>query len=236
MFASPAFDLRRKPSHVPVSRSPAGPHAGRSATRSPVGPWSFSAIHLRAPGADAARVDQATIDGKAQDGDDSYPRQGPVPQPDGPAPAPAGGGAGTPAGTYATAPTVPQILADTVMAAQLQRAWVEANPNAPDVPNGGPGSLKREQGGWFLWRRDSHILQNIRVGPGSRDGLPTIVGTRPPDSDIQQVVAWFHTHPNKSTEGYTSPASPGDINWQKAEAKVPGIIMTHDGVVTIPYP
>ena len=49
-----------------------------------------------------------------------------------------------------------------------------------------------------------------------------------------QTVA--HNIANKSTEGYTSQASPPDIAWQTAEAKVPGIIMTHDGVVTIPYP
>jgi hypothetical protein len=122
------------------------------------------------------------------------------------------------------------------MSAQLQRAWADSNPNAPDVPRGSPGSLKHEQGGWILWRKDTHILQIIRVGSGSRDGLPTIVGTRPLDNDSQQVVAWFHTHPNKASEGYGSQPSVGDISWQNAEAKVPGIIMTHTGVVTIPYP
>ena len=182
-----------------------------------------------------AGVYQGGPDGRSADGEDDYPRQdagaAPAPAPGGPAPAP------TPAaGTYPNPPTVPDILADTVMSAQLDRAWTESLPNAPDVPNGSPGSLTREQGGWFLWRRDSHILQSIRVGAGTRDGLGTIVGTRPPDSNIQLVVAWYHTHPNTSAEGYGSAASAGDINWQNAEALVPGIIMTHDGVVTIPYP
>lgn len=201
-----------------------------------------TADRRRSPGAGAlaARVRQGTADGRAKDGDDSYPRQSAGPRQGGAAGGAAGGGApaggATPAGTYAAPPTVPQILADTVMAAQLQRAWSDSSPNAPDVPNGSPGSLKHEQGGWFLWRKDSHILQNIRVGPGSRDGLGTIVGTRPPDSNIQQVVAWFHTHPNTSAEGYGSGPSAGDLNWQASEAKVPGIIVTHVGMVTIPYP
>jgi hypothetical protein len=196
----------------------------------------------RRPGAGAlaAGVRQGMADGRAKDGDDSYPRQSAAPRQGGGAGGAAGGGtpagAATPAGTYATPPTVPQILADTVMAAQLQRAWNDSSPNAPDVPIGSPGSLKHEQGGWFLWRKDSHILQNIRVAPGTRDGLGTIVGTRPPDSNIQQVMAWFHTHPNTSAEGYGSGPSAGDVNWQASEARVPGIIVTHSGMVTIPYP
>jgi hypothetical protein len=211
MFAAPAVDFHRRPG------------AGRPASLL------------------AGRVRQGTADGRATDGDDSYPRQSAGPrQGDAAGGGAAGGGApaggATPVDTYAAPPTVPQILADTVMAAQLQRAWVDSSPNAPDVPNGSPGSLKHEQGGWFLWRKDSHILQNIRVGPGTRDGLGTIVGTRPPDSNIQQVVAWFHTHPNTSAEGYGSGPSAGDTNWQASEAKVPGIIVTHAGMVTIPYP
>jgi hypothetical protein len=181
-------------------------------------------------------VGQGGIDGRAVDGDDSYPRQdaGAAPQPAPAAAAPAGGA--TSAGTYATPPTVPTVLADTTMSAQLQRAWNDSNRDAPDVPQGSAGSLKHEQGGWFMWRRDTHILQITRVGPGSRDGLPTIVGTRPADNASQQVVSWFHTHPNEASEGYGTQPSAGDINWQNAEARVPGIIMTHAGIVTNLYP
>lgn len=75
----------------------------------------------------------------------------------------------------------------------------------------------------------------IRVGAGDRDGLGPIVGTRPADTADQKVVSWFHTHPNKASEGYKSEPSTGDKNWQKAEAKVPGI-ETHDGRKTIPHP
>lgn len=182
----------------------------------------------------AALARQGGTDGRSEDGEDNYPRQS-----GDEARAPSQGTAASApaqAGTYPNPPTVPEILADTVMAAQLQRAWVESNPNAAAVPRGSPGSLKREQGGWFQWRKDSHILQSRRVPAGTRDGLATIVGTRPPDSDILAPVAWYHTHPNTAAEGYTHTASAGDIAWQNAEAKVPGIIMTHNGVVTIPYP
>jgi hypothetical protein len=182
--------------------------------------------------ATVVRIDQGGSDGSSIDGDDSYPRRKPANALE--ARANIFGPAQT--GTYDTPPTTDVIVADPVMSAQLQRAWVESNPDAPDVPSGSPGSAKHEQGGWFLWRLDSHILQSIRVPQGTRDGLGPIVGTRPPDSDIQQVVSWYHTHPNKSSEGYASGPSAGDIAWQNSEAHVPGIIMTHDGVQVIPFP
>lgn len=138
--------------------------------------------------------------------------------------------------TSKTKPTLGDLLNDPVVDAELKRAWNESNPNAPEVRQGNPGSTKKEQGGWIVWNKKTGALKVIRVPAGTRDGLGPIVGTRPPDNDDQEVVGWFHTHPNKSSEGYGSSPSPGDVAWQNSEAKVPGIVETHDGRKTIPYP
>ncbi|MDH6243210.1 hypothetical protein M2432_000839 [Mycobacterium sp. OTB74] len=116
------------------------------------------------------------------------------------------------------------------------KAWNESNPNAREVHRGQPGSTKHEQGGWILVDPTTGKRSVKRVPRGSRDGLGPIVGTRPTDSATQRVVAWFHTHPNTDAEGYGSGPSPADIAWQNAEAKVPGIILTHDGTKFIPFP
>jgi len=138
--------------------------------------------------------------------------------------------------TYASEPTLVQIALDPFVLGELTRAWNESNPNAPEVPNGATGSTKQEQGGWIVWNKISGCLLVIRVPAGTRDGLATIVGTRPVDNADQKVVAWFHTHPNTAAEGYSSGPSPGDLGYTTGEAKVPGIIETHDGRKFIPYP
>lgn len=138
--------------------------------------------------------------------------------------------------TYKQKPTVAELSRDPLVDSELKKAWIDSNPNAPEVPKGQPGSLKKEQGGWIVWKKDTGKLEVIRVAPGSRDGLGTIVGTRPKDSTSQEVVGWFHTHPNTSNEGYTHGPSIPDKNFQRLKAKAPGIIETHEGRKTIPYP
>ncbi len=71
---------------------------------------------------------------------------------------------------------------------------------------------------------------------GSRDGLATMAGTRPPESDKQQVVGWFRTSPNTPAEGYGGGRSPADVGWQNAHGKCAGIVETQQGRQTIPYP
>jgi len=137
---------------------------------------------------------------------------------------------------YKTKPSLDDILKDPHVDSELKKAWKESNPDAPEVRAGQPGSTKKEQGGWIIWNKKSGQLEVQRVPGGDRGGLGTIVGTRPKDNQDQEVVSWFHTHPNTSNEGYQHGPSPGDIAWQKSEAKVPGIIETHEGRKTIPYP
>jgi RHS repeat-associated protein len=118
---------------------------------------------------------------------------------------------------------------DPKVAAALDKAWKESNPNAPNVPADKPGSRKTEQGGWAVKDSKGYII--IRVPAGTRDSLPRIVDPRPKGD----VVFWFHTHPNTEAEGYKPNASSPDINFTRA-AQVPGLIKTHSGDIWIPYP
>jgi hypothetical protein len=132
-------------------------------------------------------------------------------------------------------PSLATIMADATVTAELNRAWNESNPNAPEVPSGTPGSTKMEQGGWIIWDPTANTFTVQRVPAGTRDGLATIVGTKPADTANAVVVAWFHTHPNTRAEGYGPDPSPGDLGFTQS-AGVPGIIKTHEGDKTIPYP
>jgi type VI secretion system secreted protein VgrG len=137
---------------------------------------------------------------------------------------------------YKSRPTAADLVTDPRVDHDLKKAWAESRPSAPEVPRGTPGSLKQEQGGWIVWSEKTGKVSTIRVPGGTRDGLGTIAGTRPVESPDQRVVGWFHTHPNVAAEGYGSGPSPGDVGWQRAEGKSPGIIETHDGRKIIPFP
>jgi hypothetical protein len=125
--------------------------------------------------------------------------------------------------TYSARPTVSELLGDPFVDAEIRQAWYESNPHAREVPTGQPGSNKREQGGWLVWNKRTGRLSVIRVPAGARDGLAIIVGTRPADSAEQEVVAWFHTHPNTPNEGYSNEPGVSDLAFTHAEAKVPGL-------------
>jgi hypothetical protein len=131
-------------------------------------------------------------------------------------------------------PSLATIMADATVSAELTRAWNESNPNVPDAPSGSP-TTKVEQGGWILWNPTNSTFTVQRVPAGTRDGLAPIVGTKPADTATAVVVAWFHTHPNTRAEGYGPDPSGGDIGFTQS-AQVPGIIKTHEGDRTIPYP
>jgi len=137
---------------------------------------------------------------------------------------------------YDSAPTVDQLIKDPTVHRALRKAWRDSKPNAPDIPFGSSGSLKSEQGGWIIWNKKTRRVEIERVPGGTRDGLATISGTRPEGTSDRQVVGWFHTHPNKNSEGYRTGPGIGNIRFTHAEARVPGIIETHDGRIIIPYP
>lgn len=132
-------------------------------------------------------------------------------------------------------PSLATIMGDGTVAGALNQAWTDSNPNAPEVPSGQPGSTKVEQGGWIIWNPTANTFSVQRVPHGTRDGLAPIVGTKPADTATAMVVAWFHTHPNTRAEGYGPDPSGGDTGFTQS-AQVPGIIKTHEGDKTIPYP
>ncbi len=133
-------------------------------------------------------------------------------------------------------PTLAEIVADASVTAALDTAFADSNANAPAVPPNPPPSQKREQGGWIIWNCNTNRYRFIRVPPGTRDGLATIVGTRPSPSYPEYLVAWFHTHPNTVPEGYAQGPSPADRAFTAATARVPGIVRSHAGTSTIPFP
>jgi RHS repeat-associated protein len=107
------------------------------------------------------------------------------------------------AGVTAQGQSTPAYVSDPGVARELDRAWLESNPFAPDVPRGTPGSLKVEQGGWIVrdWRDLSMgSFEVLRVAPGTRDSLPTIAGTRPSPA-FGILEGWFHTHPIYCSRG-----------------------------------
>ncbi|HEY3778253.1 MAG TPA: RHS repeat-associated core domain-containing protein [Rhizomicrobium sp.] len=131
----------------------------------------------------------------------------------------------------------PAFMGDPSVRGALNIAWIDSNPDAPSVPADQCCSLKHEQGGWIIkWVWGGY--DTLRVDPGTRDSLPTILNTRPEWCMLLcGVEGWFHTHPNWNSEGYDGyRASPGDIEFTRGYAKVPGVIMTHQNPIIIPYP
>jgi RHS repeat-associated protein len=126
----------------------------------------------------------------------------------------------------------PGFMYDAGVNKELNKAWTDSNPYAPDVPRGSLGSAKQEQGGWILQSLTS-AYSVIRVPGGTRDSLSLAKPSVPPGYTI---VGVFHTHPNTVTEGYSHVASPADIRFIQNYAQVPSVIMTHNGPVITPYP
>lgn len=109
----------------------------------------------------------------------------------------------------------------------MDKAWIESYPNSPDIPKGQPYSLKQEQGGWITQDSTNGNYDTIRVPAGTRDSIN--LGEKPDSLSCGcSVVGWFHTHPNKTWEGYSPDASPGDYATTRFYG-VPGAIKTHAG-------
>ncbi len=121
----------------------------------------------------------------------------------------------------------PDWAKDPKVAGDMNQAWNESNPNAPDVPRGQPGSLKQEQGGWVTKGWLSGDYDTIRVPSGTRDSLN--LGAKPVGLFCGcSTVGWFHTHPNTIMEGYSPYPSPQDVSATRS-LRIPGVIKTHVG-------
>jgi hypothetical protein len=119
----------------------------------------------------------------------------------------------------ANIPALETMASNPVVAAAIDKAWINSNPN-------GPGA-KQEQGFWVL-RDDKTGEYSIVNFPsnGTRDSLtPGAV----PKVEGKSVAAFFHTHPNTAAEGYRN--GPSDADQKFADAKgIPGIIQSHVGL------
>jgi hypothetical protein len=130
--------------------------------------------------------------------------------------------------TTVTVPPVPDFMNDRNVKNALTTAWNETNPNAPAVQRGQLGSIQQEQGGWIVktdnpwWKfwADNYSIE--RFPAGTRDSInPTV---RPVNA-----VGVFHGHPNTRAEGYSPDPSQADISWTQNTARVPHVIITHEG-------
>ena len=125
-------------------------------------------------------------------------------------------------------PTGSQLQADETVRHALQQAWNDSQPGDP--------LHRHEEGGWILWNRESHSIRIFRVPSGTRAALTTIVGTRPENTPDEQVVGWFHTHPNPPQDDrpgnktrWDQDPSSADINFSM-QHNLPGLVVTRTGI------
>ena len=124
-------------------------------------------------------------------------------------------------------PPIGSIAADPTVSAEIERAWNESNPNAPDVPRGSPGSLKHEQGGWIIWNCKTNAYR-VERWPQSAERAGINPSPRPAVNPPECLVGHFHTHPNKTVEGYVDGPSPAD-QAATTNLKLPGVVRSHGG-------
>lgn len=119
----------------------------------------------------------------------------------------------------ASVPGLEAIANDPAVRAAINGAWTNSNPNTPGE--------KQETGFWVVRDDAAGQLSTIPFpSNGTRDSLtPGPV----PNEPGKTVVAFFHTHPNTTDEGYISGPSPADLAFAKATG-IPGIIRSHDGM------
>jgi hypothetical protein len=116
------------------------------------------------------------------------------------------------------APTAAELLADQVVQAELDQAWVDSLPNDP--------AGRHEEGGWIYLDLATGRITTRRAPVIGRAGIklgnPTIV----PGAI---VVGKFHTHPNPKAEGWDPKPSASDAYWDAIHG-VPDLIKAEDGI------
>lgn len=118
------------------------------------------------------------------------------------------------AGTSEHRPELEALADNAVVDAAIAADWVASKPNTP--------GQKREHGFWILRAPDNTISVKAFPSNGTNDSLTP--GPMPAGS-----IAFFHTHPNTSAEGYAQEPSTADKNFATARA-IPGLVMSHSGM------
>jgi hypothetical protein len=112
---------------------------------------------------------------------------------------------------------------------EIQKAWLASNPYATDRRD------RREQG-FFVLRDNKTGALSVRAYD---DASPRYNGIRPGARPVvadHDVIATFHTHPNRDLNAGPSPFvsmrpnERGDIGTNEIGFQIPGIIMSHEGL------
>jgi len=116
-------------------------------------------------------------------------------------------------------PTAAELLADPLVQAALDHAWLDSQPGAPP-------DIRHEEGGWIYMDVATGQLTTRRAGRGILDEIDL---SSPPVVFVSVVVGKFHTHPNPRAEGWHTGPSPSDLLMDAAHG-VPDLIRAEDGV------
>jgi uncharacterized Zn-binding protein involved in type VI secretion len=112
------------------------------------------------------------------------------------------------------------LLSDPTVRAAIDQAWTDSNPN-------GPGA-KMEHGFWIVQDNTTKALSIKEFPTGGSTNQRMIPGPTPSDPN-STPVAFFHTHPNTSAEGYRQAPSGADQAFA-INRNIPGILKAHDGM------
>lgn len=136
-------------------------------------------------------------------------------------------------------PDIDQLSGDSVLLGEIERAWNDSNPHARDVYSGQSGSRKVEQGGWIIMNVQTGVYRVERWRAGARDSI--VPDPMPQVNYPDCVMAHFHTHPNRRSEGYLPLPSATDLAYYRSMHfpngdRIPMIIRTHEGLDVYHYP
>jgi proteasome lid subunit RPN8/RPN11 len=115
------------------------------------------------------------------------------------------------------APTIAELLADTIVQRALDIAWSDSLVTDP--------SRRHEEGGWIYMEVASGTIAVRRSAAGAQASLDL---SAPPVVTGSVVVGTFHTHPNPSAEGWNPGPSTADT-LSAIILGVPCLIRADDG-------
>jgi hypothetical protein len=115
------------------------------------------------------------------------------------------------------APAAAKLLADPVVQAALDQAWIDSQADDP--------AARHEEGGWIYLDPQTGKIMTQRAPQGTGHQIDLKHPRLIPGSVI---VGKFHTHPNTSAEGWLAGPSQGDRVADAAHG-VPDLIRAEDG-------
>lgn len=116
------------------------------------------------------------------------------------------------------APTAAELQANPIVLQAIEQAWIDSQPSDP--------LLRHEEGGWIFL---DTVTGQISVRRQSSGGESEIDLGSPPTVPGSVVVGKFHTHPNRTSEGWEpGPSKHDEIT--DAMHGVPDLIRADDGI------